>query len=335
MRLRAAQLEAHLARTLAPCYTIYGDEPLIALECADAVRAAARAKGYTEREVLHAERGFDWSELRHAGASGSLFGERKLVELRFASGQLAAAGAEALVAHCARHDSEVLTLVTMPRPGGSGWWKSEWFGALETAGVVVEVQPVPRAQLPEWIARRLARQQQSAPPEVLEYLADRVEGHLLAAHQEIVKLAMLAPPGELSLDAVRQAVANVSRYDADGAAEALLAGDRARYLRSLRGLRAEGEPANRVVSVLGAALAALAALADGRSAERAFRECRLWSKPLQRAVQDAARGSARGRASDALVRLAHIDRAVKGVGAGDPWDALAALGLEWPHGSEG
>jgi DNA polymerase-3 subunit delta len=136
---------------------------------------------------------------------------------------------------------ETLLLVTMPRPEGGGWWDAPWFLALGKAGAVVEVQPVPRSALPGWLEKRLARQKQSAAREVLDYLADRVEGNLLAAHQELQKLALLAPAGELSLDVVREAVADVARYDTLVAAEALATGDTARYLRVLDGLRGEGE----------------------------------------------------------------------------------------------
>src|SRR3954463_9403661 len=130
MQLRAEQLEAHLAKHLVAVYAIHGDEPLLALEAADAVRAAARRRGFAEREVLEPNRFFDWSEFRHAAESQSLFGSKKIVELRLPTGKPAAAAAQAIAGYCARPNSEVLLLVTMPRPEGSGWWKSEWFAAL-------------------------------------------------------------------------------------------------------------------------------------------------------------------------------------------------------------
>jgi len=198
MQLRAEQLEAHLGKTLAPLYVIHGDEPLLALEAADAVRAAARKRSYAEREVFIAERGFDWSELAHAGASRSLFGGAKIIELRVPTGKPGAEGGATLAAHCARLDAEVLTLVSLPRLDRATQ-ASAWFTALAAAGVVVEVWPVERARLPEWIGARLARQGQKASREALAFLAERVEGNLLAAHQEVQKLALLAPPGELEL----------------------------------------------------------------------------------------------------------------------------------------
>ena len=235
MQIRADQLAGQLAKGLAPAYLVHGDEALIVLEAADAVRAAARKAGFAEREVFEPGRSFDWSELAHAGASLSLFGGKKIVELRLASGKPSAQAAEAIAGWCERPNPETLLLLTMPRPEGGGWWDAPWFTALDRAGVIVEVQPVPRAALPAWLEKRLARQKQRAPREVLEYLADRVEGNLLAAHQELQKLALLAPEGELAMESVHGAVADVARFDTYVAAEALVAGDTARYLRVLEG----------------------------------------------------------------------------------------------------
>src|SRR2546427_2599057 len=212
MQLRAEQLHGHLAKSLAPFYAVHGDEPLLALEAADAVRAAARRQGFSERVVLEPGRGFDWSEFTHAAASLSLFAERKLVELRLAAGKPGLQGAEAIAAHCGRPSADIMLLVSMPRLDRSTQ-NAAWFRALAEAGVIIDVYPVDRPRLPAWIAERLARSRQSASREVLEFLADRVEGNLLAAHQEVQKLALLAPEGELSIQTVNEAVASVARYD--------------------------------------------------------------------------------------------------------------------------
>ena len=333
MQLRAEQLEAHLAKTLAPLYVIHGDEPLLALEAADAVRAAARARGFAEREVFIAERGFDWSELAHAGASRSLFGGAKIIELRVPTGKPGAEGGATLAAHCARLDAEVLTLVSLPRLDRATQ-SSAWFTALAAAGVVVEVWPVERVRLPEWIGARLARQDQRASRAVLEFLADRVEGNLLAAHQEVQKLALLAPPGELGLETVEDVVTSVARYDPYAAAEALVAGDLARYVRVLEGLRGEGEAPTFVLFAVSSALFVLRGIDEGKPAERLFGEQRLFNKPLQRAVQAAARRYTRATLDAALAQAALIDRVAKGVAKGDPWDQFVALGLKLAGGSK-
>jgi len=314
MRLRADQLAGNLAKNLAPVYAIYGEEALIVLESADAIRAAARKQGFAEREVYEAGRSFDWSELRHAGQSLSLFGGKKMVELRLPSGRPAAPAAEAIVEWCEHPNPETLLLLTMPRPEGGGWWEAPWFLALNKAGVIVEVQPLARAALPGWLEKRLARQKQSASREALEYLADRVEGNLLAAHQEVQKLALLAGEGELSLETVRDAVADVARFDTYVAAEALVAGSTERYLRVLEGLRGEGEAPTYVLFTLASALFALA------SGERL-------NKAMQ-AVVDKARRYPAPALRRAIAHAAEIDRTIKGVGVGEPWEEFAKLGLE-------
>jgi DNA polymerase-3 subunit delta len=335
MQLRAEQLEGHLARTLAGVYAVHGDEPLLALEAADAVRAAARSRGFTEREVFEPGRGFDWSELEHALASQSLFGGQKIVELRLPNGKPGAQGADAIARHCERPGAGVLLLAAMPRLDRATQG-SAWFGALARAGVVVDVFPVERTKLPAWIGARLARQGQRAPREVLDFLADRVEGNLLAAHQEVQKLALLAPQGELTLELVREAVANVARFDVAAASEALLAGDVARYVRIIEGLRGEGEAPTYVLWTLSEDLRALgrvqSGLAAGRSIDELLRENRVWG-PRQQPMKAAARRVSAPALARSLVHAAQIDRAIKGVGRGEAWQEFIRLGLNLADGS--
>ncbi|HEV7477758.1 MAG TPA: DNA polymerase III subunit delta [Burkholderiales bacterium] len=320
MQLRAEQLEGHLAKALAPAYAIHGDEPLLALEAVDALRAAARSRGFTERQVFEPGRGFDWSEFAHATQSLSLFAEKKVLELRLPSGKPGTQGGEAIATYCAQPAADLLLLVSVPRLDRATQ-NSAWFGALGRAGVVLDIWPVERARLPAWIAARLARQRQSASPEVLEFLADRVEGNLLAAHQEVRKLSLVAGEGALTLEAVQEAVSNVARYDPNDAAEALLAGDLARYARVIEGLRGEGEAPPYLLFAVSSALFAL------QRGERVF------NRRVQAAVEAAARRYTPARIEQALAHTAAIDRAIKGVGAGEPWQEFLALGLKLTHGS--
>jgi DNA polymerase-3 subunit delta len=330
MQLRAEQLASHLEKSVAPIYAIHGDEPLLALEAVDAVRAAARKRGFTDREMFEPGRSFDWSEFQHALASLSLFGGKKIVELRLGTGKPGAQGGEAIAAYCERPSADILLLVSLPRLDRTSQG-SAWFSALSRAGAVVEIWPVERSRLPAWIAERLGRQRQRAPREALEFLADRVEGNLLAAHQEVQKLALLAPEGEIGLDAVREAVANVARYDAYDACEAMLAGDAARYLRIIDGLRSEGEAPTLVLWTLSEELYALAriqsGLSTGRSIDDLLRENRVWGS-RQRPMKAAATRVAPAAVQKALAHAAGIDRAIKGVGAGQPWDEFLKLGLD-------
>lgn len=330
MQLRASQLDAHLGRQFAPIYAIHGSEPLLVLEAADAVRAAARKRGYDEREVFFATQGFDWSELRNAGASMSLFGGRKIVDLRLPTGKPGASGAAAIEAWCANPNPDHVLLVTLPELD----WKTKkagWIGALAAAGVMVEAPQIDRAQLPRWIGERLARNRQHAGTEVLEYLADRVEGNLLAAHQEVQKLALLAPEGELTRAAVEDAVANVARYDVDGAGNALLAGDLARYARVLQGLRGEGEQPTYLLWVLSESVRLLLRLKDGLAASRPLgellRENRIWGE-REAAVKSALQRVPGATLRRALTQCVTIDRTIKGLARGDAWDEFLKLGIE-------
>jgi DNA polymerase-3 subunit delta len=333
MQLRSGELDAHLAKTLAPVYAVHGDEPLLALEAADAVRAAARKRGYTEREVFEAARGFDWSELRNSLGSLSLFASKKIVELRLPGGKPGTIGAPAIAQYCAQPAPDTLLLVSLPRLDRKTQ-ESEWFRGLAGAGVIVDVWPLERSRLTGWISERLARQGQRASREVLEFLAARVEGNLLAAHQEVQKLALLAPAGELPLKTVEDAVADVARYDPQDAAEALLGGDTGRYVRIIEGLRGEGEAPTFVLFVISNALFVLASAHASGSIDAAFQQHRVYSRPLQSALRGALSRFAPRAIEAAIADAAAIDRAIKGVRVRDPWEEFIALGLKLAGGSK-
>jgi DNA polymerase-3 subunit delta len=332
LAVRADQLDTHLARGLASLYVVHGDEPLLALEAADAIRAKARAEGYSERDVHLVERGYDWSRLAASAASLSLFASRRIIELRVPSGKPGTDGAEAIGAYCARLPQDTLTLVTLPRLDRAGQ-NSAWFGALAAAGVMVNVFPVDRKQLPLWIGARLARQKQRASEAALAFVADCVEGNLLAAHQEIQKLSLLHPAGELSFEQVRDAVLDVARFEVSQLSEAMLAGDRVRLARVLDGLAGEGEAPPRVLWVMAEDVRAVArvqaGLATGRNVADLFREARVWGDARQRLVGTAARRMAHESLKAALAHAAAIDRTIKGLAKGNPWDELLRLGLRF------
>ncbi|HUQ74732.1 MAG TPA: DNA polymerase III subunit delta [Burkholderiales bacterium] len=324
MQLRGGDLPQQLAKSLLPAYVIHGDDPLLAMEAADAVRAAARKAGFAERQVLEPGRSFDWSEFTHAAASLSLFADKKLIELRLPNGKPGTQGAAALAGYCEKPNPDQLLLITLPRLDRTGQG-SAWFNGLARLGAVVDIWPLERSRLPAWIAERLARQKQRAPREVLEFLAELVEGNLLAAHQELQKLALLAPEGELALEVVQEAVASVARYDPYDAAEALVSGDLERYVRVIEGLRGEGEPPTFVLFVISGALFAL----QEGSADRIF------NRTLRRAVEGAGRRFPPRKVEQAIADAAALDRTIKGVGIGEPWEAFLRLGLNLIGGSKG
>ena len=343
MQVRADQIESQLGRGLKPLYTVFGDEPLLAQEAGDAIRAAARAAGYAERKVFNVSGAhFDWSGVIGAAQARSLFAERQLIEIRIPSGKPGKDGSEALQRYCMNIGNllsdDVLTLVQLPRLDGQQQ-KSGWFSALDAAGITVRVDPVERKALPAWIAQRLARQNQRVQAgepgqQTLAFFADRVEGNLLAAHQEMQKLALLHPPGELSFEQVESAVLNVARYDVFKLGEAVLAGQVARALRMLDGLRAEGEAAVLVHWTLAEDIRALRrvqqAQEDGKPLPLALREARVWGakeRLFERAVPLLA-----GHQLAHLVEAASIcDGLVKGLRhpdwPADAWDGLRRLML--------
>ena len=330
MQLRAEQLAAGLRRQVAPLYVVHGDEPLLAQEAQDCIRAAARGAGCSERVVLTVERGFDWSQLRQAADSLSLFSERRLIELRIPGGKPGSDGAAALERYCRHLVVENVTLVSLPRLSRADQ-SSAWFEALSSSGVVVNLFPVERAALPQWIAARLAAQGQQAQGEALDFMAAAVEGNLLAAHQEILKLALLYPPGALNAGQIRNAVLDVSRHDVYQLAEAMLRSDHRRAGCRERAARGEGEAPARIVWVLAEELRALAGviagLAAGRPAASVLRENRVFGEPRQSVVARAARQIDAAAVVRAVGRVARCERIAKGVEDGDVWEDLADLAV--------
>jgi DNA polymerase-3 subunit delta len=286
MQVRPDQLAAHLAKGVKPLYIIHGDEPLLAQEAGDAIRAAARGAGYAERKVFTVGNAahFDWDGFIGASQAMSLFAERQLIELRIPNGKPGKEGSPALQRYCETLSDEVVTIVHLPK---LDWQqaKSGWFIALDAAGVMVKVEAVDRRELPAWIAKRLALQGQRVADgeegqRTLAFFADRVEGNLLAAHQELQKLALLHPGAVLTFDEVEAAVLNVARYDVFKLGEAVLAGQVSRALRMLEGLEAEGEAAVLVHWTLAEDIRALKrikdAMDDGKPLPLALKEARVW-----------------------------------------------------------
>ncbi len=285
MQLKPDQLDAQLTRGLRPVYTIHGDEPLLAQEAADAIRAAARAAGYSERKVFNVSGAhFDWSGVLGAAQAMNLFADKQLIEIRIPSGKPGKDGSDALQRYCERVPDDVLTLVQLPRLDFQQL-KAAWFGALDAAGVTLRVETLDRRLLPAWLAQRLSRQGQRVKDgeegqRTLAFFADRIEGNLLAAHQELQKLALLYPAGALGFEQIEAAVLNVARYDIGKLLEAVWTGQVARALRMLDGLAAVGESVVFVHWSLAEDLRALArgrsALDDGKPLPLALKEARAW-----------------------------------------------------------
>ncbi|MBP5987028.1 MAG: DNA polymerase III subunit delta [Azonexus sp.] len=329
MLLKGEQLAAHLERELRPLYVLYGDDPLLVIEAADAIRARSRQQGYSEREVLTVLPQFDWGTLLAAGGNMSLFGDKKLIDLRIPTGKPGKEGSAALQQWCQNLSMDNLLLITLPELD----WREEkavWFTALVNAGVAIKLMAPPLAELPGWIAGRLRRQQQSADLESLKFIAERVEGNLLAAHQEIQKLGLLYPAGQLTLAQIREAVLNVARYDIDSLRDALLAGDIGRLTRTLDGLMQEGEAPPLVLWAMSEEIRALtiirAGIDAGKPVDMLLKDAKVWgprAAPVKKALQRLSTAALEA----ALQHAGKIDRLAKGIGQGNIWEEFLRLGL--------
>lgn len=328
MKISVDDLPAHLAKGLQPLYVIHGAAMLLAIEAADAIRAAARNAG-CEREVLIADSGFKWAELRNSAQGMSLFASRKLLDLRIPTGKPGTEGAQALIEYCEHLHDDTITLISLPRLDGTTL-KSKWFSTLAEHATVIAADEIPLSELPLWIAARLRRQKQTADQDTLRFLAERVEGNLLAAFQEIQKLALLFPEGNLSFEQVKDAVMDVARYDVFKLSEAMLAGDAPRFAHILEGLRAEGTATVLILWALAEDIRTLArvthAMQQGNSLGNALRDARVWGVK-QKLVERAARRFSPVFAERALRQAAQIDKLIKGLRSGDVWDELQHLGV--------
>jgi DNA polymerase-3 subunit delta len=342
MQLAAAQLANHFAKGLRSLYTLHGDEALLVQEAADAIRAEARKQGFTERSSFTvAGAHFDWGEVLAAAGSMSLFADKQIIEIRIPSGKPGKDGSVQLqqLAAQAADNTDTLTLVMLPRLDKMSK-QGAWFTALEANGVSIEIQPVERAALPQWIAQRLQAQGQQVAAGVegqqtLQFFTDRVEGNLLAAFQEIQKLALLHPKGELSLAQVESAVLNVARYDVFKLSESILAGHPARVQRMLDGLQAEGVAEVLVHWAISEDIRALKrvkdAMSNGKPLPMALREQRVWGvkeRLFERVLPQLS--------SAALVDLLDAAHKVDGIVKGlkqrdwpqDNWQALHRLAMQ-------
>ena len=341
MRVYPDKLHEHLGRQLAAAYLVSGDEPLQLGECCDAIRAAARAVGYSTREVLEAGTGFDWQQLGAEAAAFSLFADQKIIDLRIPNGKPGAEGSKALISYCQDPAPDTLLLITLPKIDRQQQ-NSKWFKALDALGVVVQVWPVDPVRLPAWIEQRLHAAGIRPTREAVRMLADRVEGNLLAARQEIEKLLLLHGEGPLDAEQMAAAVADSARYDVFELVDSALRGEASRCIHILDGLRAEGFAAAVVLWALHREVRSMAQIsadvAKGLSPDHAISRARVFSKRTG-LVRNAL---AHLRTSQWLALLdacQQADSAIKGLGDRDPWllfeDIVVAMSGQAPAAGGG
>ena len=329
MKIRAEQLQSHLSKELLPVYVISGDEPLLAQESADAVRLAARNKGFSGREVFHGEGKFDWSQLHNEANALSLFAEKKIIEIRISNGKPGDKGSKALCELCANPSPDNLLLVILPKLERSAQ-NSKWVKALEAVGAHIQVWPVTGDQLPRWIKQRLLESNITANQQAVEILAERVEGNLLAAVQEIEKLKLLAIEGKVDAIMMSSVVADSARYNLFEFVDKVLAGDAQSAARSLRGLHSEGTDAIPLLWAITRELRILIKASEqisrGENRDWALKNAGVWEKRLP-LLRTAIQRCSAAHLRMLLYQAGAIDRGIKGMRKADIWDELTTLVL--------
>jgi len=327
MKIFPDKLDAQLKNALLPIYFFSGDEPLQLGEAADTVRRHAREQGFSEREVMHVEKSFDWNELLMASNAMSLFAEKRVIDLRLPSGKPGKDGGAALTEYAERPPEDTVLLISSGKVDKRSQ-SAKWYKALDKVGATLQVWPVEAAEMPRWLDQRLRSRGLQPEREAVRIIAERVEGNLLAAAQEVDKLVLLNGTGSLSAEQVETAVADSARFDVFGLVDATLSADTSRLTRMLDGLRSEGIEPILVLWALTRELRNLADMAaqieDGKGMDGVL--VRVWGK-RKGPVKAALQRHNRMRWQQMLRRAARLDRVIKGAASGNAWDELLQLTL--------
>jgi len=340
MKLKSSQLSHHLNQQgLIPVYLLIGNEPLQMTECLDILRIFARSQGFTERTSSTVDTGFDWQQLSQQADNLSLFASKQLLEVHLGSKSPGEAGAKALIAYAQRPPPDKILVVTIDKLDASQQ-KSKWFTQLEERAGIVTIKPIEIAQLPDWIAQRLTKQGLQASSEAIHLIAERSEGHLLSCAQEIEKLGLLYGQGMISVEQVLEAVADSARFELFSWVDTVLSGETQRVVHQLQRLRAEGCEPILLAWALARELRNLCQIAQaihsGQTSEQISKNYRLWPQKKNLILQAVKRYPPSGW-YQLLRDTVKIDRIIKGIDKGNPWDALQQLSLQiagldlWGH----
>jgi DNA polymerase-3 subunit delta len=336
MKLAYAQLAQHLKKPLAPIYLISSDELLQAQEAADAIRRAAKLAGYSERVIVNVE-GNDWGKTLFADANSlSLFGTQRLVELNLTQTK-SNAGAQKILQEIAGALPPQTIFLISTKKLDAKTEKTAWYKALADIGVVVQIWPVTQEQLPAWIMQRAKNSGLTLSLDAAKFLADQVEGNLLAAAQEIEKLCLLQNEANatlsstLNVTALEEIITDNARFDIFNLVECALSGNVPRCLRILENLAAEDIEPLLVLWALTREIRTLAELAKqvklGTSLSSLFSKFRIWEK-RQAGVRRFLQQNTQRSCWQLLTQSAKIDRIIKGAAKGDVWDELKVLTLK-------
>ena len=330
MKLYFDQLEKHLQSPLAPVYLVSGDEPFQKDQASMAIRKHAVAQGFSEREVHHVDKNFDWDQLTASAGTLSLFAEKKLIDLRMSSGKFGDAGRKILVAYCEQPPEDTVLLISMGKME-KAQFNTKWFKTVDKVAAVLQVWPVEAAQMPGWINTRMQYRGMQPSAEAATLLADRLEGNLLAADQELEKLRLLCGEGEVDAEQVAAAVTDSARFDVFALVDAALSGDSHRIVRIFQGLRGEGVEPTLVLWALSREIRAMAnmawSLAQGTGLNQVLSQNRVWDKRKASVTAGLKRHTSR-RWQGFLYQAAEVERVIKGRATGAIWDELVQLSLK-------
>ena len=327
MKIKAEQLGQQLKKQLLPVYLLHGDEPLLIQECADIIRGATKSQGFTDRDIIHVENNFNGEELYTSNQSISLFSDRKIIELRMPTGKPGAQGSKAIVDYVANPSPDNILLIICGKVESASQ-RSKWFKAVESAGATLQIWPINSRDLPRWIDQRIRSQGLSASPDAIELLAERVEGNLLAAAQEIQKLALYADNQQITAETVISAVADSARYNIFGLIDASLEGDTRSAVKMLHGLKAEGSQVFSLLPLFTRELRGLYACAkqleDGHGVDRVLQNQRIWDS--RKRITQIALKHLRSKRIASLLQLANdIDQSAKGMSNANSWNLMEQL----------
>jgi DNA polymerase III subunit delta len=330
MKIYPEQLGTHLQRSLQAAYWLAGDEPLQMRDSLDLVRSACRKQGYTEREQYEVDNNFDWQSLTAAGNSMSLFSEKKIIELRMRSNKLEDSARKILTTYLENPAADNLLLITSPKIEAATT-KTQWFKKIEALIVFVQIYPVEANKLPQWIHNRLKQHQLSADQDAVQLLAERTEGNLLAADQELEKLSLVLGAGaHLSVELVARSVADNARYNIFGLIDACLAGQVSKAVKTLHRMRDEGSEPLMINAMLAKESRRLASMAErlkkGEHTSRVYQTHQVWSN-RQELMGRALQRISVDKAHCMLEQARAVDLASKGMSRVSPWVALEQLVL--------
>lgn len=322
MKLRPNQIKEHFSKgNLLPIYILSGDEPLLMQEGADAIRKSCRDQGFTERELFNVEAGFDWSNVLEAGNSMSLFGDRKILEVRHDKPKVEDKGKKALQAYCENPNPDNVLLLILPKIDKKSQ-STKWFQALEKAGAFIQVWPIDQNQLPKWIHQRMTNAGLEPSREAVHLLAERVEGNLLAAAQEVEKLVLLRGTGPLDVQDIEDSVADHARYNLYDLVDETLKGNESHAIKMLNQLNASGTEPSVLLWAFSKELRALAGMSqligNGMAPARVLQEYRVWDN-RKAIIQSALQRLSNTTFKHCLLEAARIDRSIKGMSDGNPW----------------